>query len=460
LVVLIVFGVLLYRQFFLIKTAQNSQTSTTPQFYTSPVRTGNIQVAATGSGSLVAGNSINLSFTTSGVVGTLNVQVGDSVKTGQVLAQLNDLNQIQADIASQQLALLQAQQELQSFQAGANVALAQAYKTYIDDQTAYQTALLTEQRTAYARCSKPTNTQLQAKFDQATQNLNTLTVKDPGSDAWINAKNVYDQSLANLQYCLGYTQDEKTQDQASLDVAKQQLDQSLQTYTTLRKNNGIDPNQLDLAQTKVKQAQIALDLSKQKLSGATITAPINGTVISIAANQGQTVDTSTFITLADTSKTYVQVQVAETDLSKMKIGNPIQIVFDALPDKTYTGKLIQIDPALVTSGQNQIAQGLAAMDNAVTMNGQMLPLGVSGTVTVIAQQAKNVLIVPAEALRDLGGGEYAVFVEGQNQELQMQPVQIGIQDGTNVEIKSGLSAGQRVSTGSTEVNNIANNSQN
>jgi len=73
--------------------------------------------------------------------------------------------------------------------------------------------------------------------------------------------------------------------------------------------------------------------------------------------------------------------------------------------------------------------------------------GMSTDVTVIAAQSKDVLLVPVEALRPLGNGQYAVFVVGSGNQLTLRPVAVGLQDDSFAEIKSGLKLGEVVSTG-------------
>src|SRR6266508_26385 len=74
----------------------------TPSLRTATVRRGNISLSATGSGTLTASKTSSLSFPTSGTVAKVNVQVGDQVKQGQVLAQLANSDQLQAAVESAQ----------------------------------------------------------------------------------------------------------------------------------------------------------------------------------------------------------------------------------------------------------------------------------------------------------------------------------------------------------------------
>jgi multidrug efflux pump subunit AcrA (membrane-fusion protein) len=94
-------------------------------------------------------------------------------------------------------------------------------------------------------------------------------------------------------------------------------------------------------------------------------------------------------------------------------------------------------------------QAVAALEG-VTL--QDLPAGLNASVDVIGGKAENALLVPVEALKELGPGQYAVFVVGADGELEMRPVEVGLMDYANAEITSGLEMGEEVSTGIVETN--------
>ncbi len=423
----------------------------TPAYYTTTVRRGSIQISASGSGTLVASQSVDLNFSTSGTVSELNVKLGDKVTAGQELAKLGNAENLQANVASAQLALVQAQQALNTLRQNPQVSLAQAFQTMINAQQTYDTALTNDQRTSYARCSKEVNTQTALALSNAEQKLSDLTQRNYGSDLWIAAKGAYDTALANYNYCIAFTPDEKTSAASALDVAKVTLQQAQQNYNTLKAGNGIDPNQLALDQAKLTQAQTQLAQAQNELAGITLTAPMSGTITYLTANKGAMVGTGKFITISDVSHPTIQVSLDEADLDKLKVGSAVQVIFDAMPDQVLTGTITQVQPQLVTSGNVQVAQGLAELDETSAKAVENLPLGLNATITVIDKQANNVLLVPLQALRDLGGGQYGVFVQGSDGQLQLRLVQVGLQDSTNAQIVSGLNAGEVVSTGTAQV---------
>jgi RND family efflux transporter MFP subunit len=438
---------------FLIWDKNTSEVASTNEaaLQTARVRRGDLRVSVTGSGSLVSGREIDLAFSASGTVGALAVKVGDRVEEGQVLASLADTSQLQANVAEKRLAFLKAQQTLQALYEKTDVAIAEAYQAVVAAQSAYDDALFAAQRTAYARCSQAVNIQKTTAYERAKQELERLSACCSGSDAWIEAKNVFDTAYANWVYCSAYSEGEVVVYNASLQVAQTSLGQAQETLNKLEQNEGIDVDQVALAQAEYEQAKLALEVAQMQLDGSVLTAPFSGTVISIAARVGEAVSTDTFITLADMENLQVVVYVDETDMDQFRVGLPAEIVFDALPDLIFKGEVIQVKPELVAQGGYQLATGLISLDmnegNAVSR----ILLGLSGTVDVISGEAINVLLIPVEALRDLEG-QYGVFVQDADGTLRLRVVEVGLSDYTYAEVRDGLQEGEIVSTGIRQTN--------
>jgi RND family efflux transporter MFP subunit len=430
-----------------------SASAATPDYHTATVQQGDLKISATGTGTLIASQSVDLSFSVSGAVTEVDVKVGDQVTSGQVLAKMGNSESLQAAEAAAQVTYLTAEQSLTDLQQNASLSLAQAYQDWVTSQETYNTAVYTQQRTTMARCSKEVNTKDTVALDNTNKKLQSETAWEPGSADWIMAKNDYDTALANYNYCMGYTADEKTNAVSSLEVAKVAMQQAETKYNALKAASGIDPSTLALDEAIAKAAETNLAQAKKNLGGTVLTAPIDGTVIYLAASAGTIFDTSKFITIADLSHPTVQVSLDETDLNKLVTGSPANVVFDALPDQTFTGQVIQVQPQLVTSGEYQVAQGLVLLDPGAAQTLETLPLGLSSSVEVISKEVKNAVLVPNEAIKSLGDKQYAVFVVGSDGTLRLTPVQIGIADATYTQVTSGLKVGEVVSTGVTQVSN-------
>jgi RND family efflux transporter MFP subunit len=422
-------------------------------YYTAPVTRGDLRVTVSGTGTLSATQKIDLSFSAKGTVSELNVKNGDQVTAGQILAKIDNRTILEAAVASAELEVLKTKKSLTDLQKNADLALAQAYQDWITAQENQKTAKFNLQRSAYARCSQEKNNQLVQKLDSAKTKLDNLSISSKGSDDWITAQSEYETAAANVAYCAGYTADEVIHYQAKLAIADQTLTNAETKYNTLKEAAGIDPTELALAEAAVTKAETTLAEAKENLTGVTLIAPIDGKVIYLAAQKGSAVDSAKFITVADMSRPTLNITVDENDLDQLVIGRAVEVTFDALPDSTFKGQIVQVDPELSSFGQFGGATATAELDADSAAILSRYPLGLSGYVEVIAQSTHDALLVPLEALRDMGGGKFAVFVAGSDGQLRLQSVEVGMQDTTRAEITSGLKEGDVVSTGLIQAGN-------
>ncbi|BCY18543.1 MacA family efflux pump subunit [Leptolinea sp. HRD-7] len=429
-----------------LQTNKNTS-SQTDIIQTSIVRKGDLKITTTGTGTLVAGNSVDLSFSTDGIVQELNVKAGDKVTRGTVLAKMNNAKNLETQVAANELSLLEAQKNLNDLEKAKDVNLAQAYQDMLTAQETYNTALKKVQRQDYARCSETVNKRNLAALEKAQDRLEQIGLRYQGSETWNEAMSVYSTAKANYDYCIRFTDQEKIDFQSALDVADVALKQAKTKYETLKASSGIDPDELKLAEAKVEEARIKLELSKENLSGSTLTATIDGTVTYLKANKGAYVDTSTYITISDLSTSDVDVSINESDLDKLKLGAKASVVFDALPDETYTGEVVQINPELSNSGQYRVATAVINLENLAGSNLEKLPLGVNASVKITSDEITNALLVPAAAIRSIGDGQYGVFVVNKDGNMTFRIVEVGIKDSLTAEIKSGLELNETVSLG-------------
>ena len=430
--------------YFLDSTAQaSSQAGSTTS--TAVVNRGDIRLTANGSGTLVTNQSVNKSFSTSGKVAELNVKLGDMVKTGDVLARLEKAEDLEANLASAQAQLLQAQQALNSLQKSAGLTLAKAYQDLVSAQAANEDALAVSQRTAYARCSVEIMNKYQAALEQAAEKLGSLVDQDPYSNAAVIARYDYDTALANYSYCTAYTATEKLSAESELEIARADLQEAQDTYNTLKEASGIDPDALSLNETKVETAQTLVTTAQEALDGITLTASLDGKITYLAAGVGTMVDTSTFLTISDVSHPTVTVSLDETDMDKLGVGNPATVTFTALPGKTFTGTVSLVNPQMNSFGPFRAATGQVELDESVVKTFETLPLGLSAAVTITGKEAQDVLLAPVAALKRLNNGDYVVNVVGSDGQITQQTVTVGIQDDTNAEIIGGLEEGDILS---------------
>ncbi|MGB9301606.1 MAG: efflux RND transporter periplasmic adaptor subunit, partial [Anaerolineae bacterium] len=215
--------------------------------------------------------------------------------------------------------------------------------------------------------------------------------------------------------------------------------------------NGATSADVETAQLNVEQARRSLESAQVALEDTALTAPFAGTVTAVAASAGETVGTSSMVTLDDVSEPLVEFYLDETDLELIAVGYEVEVTFDALPDDVFGGHVLSVDPVLVEVSGAPAIRAVAKLEPDEEQSSLLatLPMGVNASVEVIAGSAENALLVPTEALREIAPGEYAVFVMVDG-EPQMRQVEVGLMDYTYAEIISGLEQGDQVSTGTVQ----------
>jgi HlyD family secretion protein len=245
------------------------------------------------------------------------------------------------------------------------------------------------------------------------------------------AKATYDQAVA------GPTEEEIASARANVASAQSNLNSLL---------DGATAGELETAQLSVEQARSNLAAAQVELEETVLVSPVAGTVTSVDAVVGEVAGTSAVVTVADLSQPLLEIYMDETDLDLIAVGYEVEVIFDALPDETFTGRVVRVAPVLVDMEGAPTIQALATLDLEDKDFQWALPSGLNATVDVIAGSAEGVLLVPAEALWEISPGEYAVFVMVDG-ELQVREVEVGLMDYAYAEIVSGLEAGDLVSTG-------------
>lgn len=428
---------------------------------TTTVRIGSLSLTASGSGTLIVGNSVELGFGTQGTVESMNVEPGDLVDAGDVLAEQADRETLESAVAQAKLDLSAAELALQTLkdqaplaQAQAQLAVAEAQEILADAESTWQ-----YQQSGH-RASSTTLKAAQAKLAVAEDNVNRAKGKydsAPSSDeerraqAYLNyaaAVQQYQSALASLNWYQGHpTETQQSQLEANVGIAKAQV--TLAEVEAERLKDGVNPDDLAAAELKVLKAENDLAQAQSNLESATLVAPFGGTVMEVRAEVGDSVS-GAFITLADLSLPTLDTYFDETDLDKVIAGNEVEVVFDALPDLVFTGHLVRVDPSLTQSMNSSLLHAVAVLDGENPQDLSKMPIGLNAAVDLIAGRAENALLVPVEALREIDTGTYAVFVVGADGGLVLRPVEVGLQDVTWAEITSGLQAGEVVSTGLVE----------
>ena len=428
------------------------------ELQTAVVRLGDLALFASGSGSLIPGREVELGFGANGSVAELNVQVGDVVEAGDILAVAGEQEQLEAAVASSELSLLEAQKALDAIYEGADRTTAEALLELGNAQNALEDAQRTwqNQQEGY-RASSTTVKAAEAELTVAKAAMERAENKynsTPGSSDdpqraqaykdYAAAQQRYWSALANVNWYTGHpTETQQNILDGELALAGAQLAEAQVAYDLVK--DGPDPLEIRMAELKVNKAEADLSVALANLEESVIVAPFDGTIMEVGAEVGDTVSGS-FVTLADLSLPHLEVFLDETDAANFAIGYEAEIIFDAQPDSVFTGRVIQVDPSLNSQGNISTVQGLVQLDSG-PFDG--LLVGMNAAVDIVGGRAENAVLVPVEALRELGPGEFAVFVL-QDGEPRLRPVEVGIMDFTFAEIISGLEAGETVTTGIVE----------
>ena len=422
----------------------NNQASQQANYQTARVTQGSIDETVSTSGSVRAAKSAEVDWQTSGQVNSVGVQVGQTVQSGQELAQL-DPNTVSSSVLNAQQTLVNAQNNLQILETStltttqAEQALADAQKNVVSAEIALNFL------------QKPTNgdattiTQDKAKLMLAQQNylalrhaINSNPVKpnEVTKQKEILQKAADVKAIQTAEANLNWAEEhasssEMSVAQANLAVAQAQLADAQRTYTQVK--NGVQPQDITAAKAAVVAAQATVN-------EINLTAPISGTITEVDTQPGALVSSGTVgARIDDLSSMYVDVIVSEVDINKISVGQAVQMIFTAVPNKTYKGIVTSVgEVGSSTSGVVNFPVTVK-LSNA---DSQINP-GMSAIVNIVVAQDKNVLMVPNQAVHTLAGKSTVTLLS--QGKLVPVPVTVGIVNNTTSEVSSPqLKAGDEV----------------
>jgi HlyD family secretion protein len=442
-----------------------TQAAPSPAFETSVVRRGDLILSASGTGTLVPRNEISPSFGAGGTVTEVDAALGHQVQEGDLLAKLDD--------ADARLQLAQAQRALDDLSAPAAITSAQAdeatARATLDQAIGHLSYLLSPDvfywenqiaKTQEAAQAAQATAAASPADKQAQADLQTAEAAVEHAQAGlVGAKANYPEYVKKFfTYMIKnpytgrvekYTDPPTDADilgaRAAVSAAQAAVTEATDYYTALT-GGQVPVGATGSTLAALQQAQLDVQSAQDALNATELHAGISGTVLSVDINVGDTVnDNTSVMTIADLSQPYLEVYMDETDAGYVKAGADANVTFDILPNQTYQGKVARVDPGLYTESNSSVVRTYVDLSSADTTEFN-LPLGASASVEVIAAQAQNAILVPVQALNQAAGGQVtvSVLVNGQP---ETRPVEIGIQDLINAEVKSGLQPGDIVVTG-------------
>lgn len=392
---------------------------TAPNYLTATAEVGDIENNVMASGKVKALNTVDVGAQVSGEVKRLYVEVGDEVKPGDLIAQIDQVTQ-KNNLSNEQASLEQSVAAIQSAQA---------------EVLSRKAGLKSAQADLYSRQSELK--QAQADFER----LQSLVAIDAIS------QQEYDTQATRVET-----------GKAAVANARAAIDTARAAIATTEAN-------INSQQAALRKAQTNVSTAEEDLSYTTIRAPMAGTVVSITTEQGTTVNANqsapTIVTLADLSTVRINAQISEADVINVQAGMPVYFNIIGNPDRKYDATLKAIEPA-----PEQISD-TSSTDSAIYYVGYIevpntdrrFRIDMTAQVYIIIDQAKDALLIPAAAIQPIKKTNKAATDSDTNVKTAMvrvlkadgnvveQTVKTGINNRVNVQILSGLNKGDEVILG-------------
>ena len=364
-----------------------------PQVTTALVEKGDLEASVLATGTINAYRLVSVGARATGEVKRLHVALGDEVKQGQLIAEI--------DALTQKNTLRDAQAALKSAE-----------------------ALLVSKQAALKQA------------DLAARRQRELTAAEVGTPADLESA------------------------EATLETAQANVDSQ---------------------KALIAQARVAVDTAEVNLGYAQVLAPMDGTVVAIMTEQGQTVNASqsapTIVKLAKLDTMTIKAKISEADAPRVKPGMSVYFSLLGEPDHRIEAKLRALEPGDTTlsdssssstsSSTSSSSSSSSSTTSAIYYNGifdvpnpgRKLQINMTAQVTIVLAQAKDVLTIPATALgtRDAQGNYRVQVLEGDY--LQDRTVQVGLNNRVRAQVLAGLQAGDKVVTSEAKVGGSGGNAR-
>lgn len=215
-------------------------------------------------------------------------------------------------------------------------------------------------------------------------------------------------------------------------LPKQTLDDTVARYQSAQA-------QLDLARAQAVQSKARLDELNINMANTVITSPVNGFIARRLVDPGASVgQNAPVVEVVDISRVRLVANIVERDLEQLESGDPTRVQVDAYPGETFTGRIARVSPVL------DPATRTAPIEVEIPNPDARLKPGMYARVGITMDTKKDALVLPSDAIADLGGRRGVFQVQGGN--AVFRTVQVGSEQGYLVEILGGLSEGDEVIT--------------
>ncbi|UZX16181.1 efflux RND transporter periplasmic adaptor subunit [Thermus sp. PS18] len=369
-----------------------------PEVYT--VARGEVRVVVAGSGQLQPWRTLEVRPEVQGILLSV-VEEGKAVKAGEVLAELDpdpfrrawesaraDLQRAEASLAN---ARAQGESSLASLQAGVK----NAEVAYANAQASLETARRNLEATRLLY--QAGGTSRQALWDAET--------------AYANAQRALENARASLEA-----------QREALRLRQAQLQEDLRAQ-----------------EAALSQARLALAEAQANLEKTRVRAPFAGVVLSVSANPGAQVGPGTpLLTLGNLSAYALVLEVDETEIAKVRVGQRVDVTLEGLPGETFQGRVEAISP------QGQVVNNIPVFKVTVRLpyDPRLRP-GMSADGEIVVEEARNLLVIPKRAVERVRGRAYVnvLLPDGSTDTVR---VVLGPEDARMVAVLEGLKEGDQV----------------
>ncbi len=410
------------------------------------VNADDLLVTVSATGALTPIRHVELFFETSGVVQEVLVVEGQPVHAGDLLAGL-DTTDLEAALRDAEIAL-QAQQV--------------AYDALIapprpEDIAAAEAALNAARAQVGAAAQGPTAEELEIAHLQLELARNNLWQQQMNRDATLEIPPEFRGPLANVEevqlnsglqsadYQIFIAEanldglENATPDMGPLSAANAQAVSAEVALERLL--GGPSAMELQMAEIDLRMAELAVEQARVSLSQAVLVAPFDGVIATnnlVAGEIPPTPDAA--IELIDPSNYYVDLPIDETDIVSMETGQPVDLIFDALPGADLPGTVTRVAVTPTVVGQ------LVTYTVRVTLDPTDEPVrtGMSATATIVVNELNDVLVLPNRFIRIDRETQQAFVTIPRGDAFEEVPVTLGLRNETQTQIVDGLDEGQRV----------------
>ena len=304
-------------------------------------------------GTLLPDPSIELAFAQSGLLAEVLVAEGDLVTEGQVIARLENIEVLQAEVARAEEIYLQAEQTFNIAKATALKDLSAAHESLriaqlefdnfdipsdLRDMGTREALTYTYTKLEEARTNFEPYKYLEERLEREMRNDQTDKPKVYRSTAKIYKKQL-DDAWAEYRKAIQWAELE-----ASVEAAKGNVENTQAEFDNL--SAGEDTEQLAVARAQVESARANLEAAHARLANSQLRTPFEATVISLDKLVGETVNAGVPVAyLGNTNGWKVETKdLAEIDVADVAIGNKVTVKLDAFPDEEFSGTVTKIDP--------------------------------------------------------------------------------------------------------------------